>query len=298
MRKALFLLAAAAAFGLSPLAGELGPIGGSALLLALGVAFAFAASGALTSLAAAGGALGAFASAVLGGASPALGSAAAAGALGGAALTSLAFAERTSRVRGGQARLTHAGMALVAGAVAGAVAASYASAPAAVRGVAVLVAAVLAALPLLIDADDSIAHALDGAAEDVSEPARAYLREGAELRRAADEDLLDRKVKRQVRTTWASLLRLADARVRLERTRAAGKSSAVTSAGKEGSHAPAVIRVIDQRISEHVAALTRALTAVDAARAAEVSLDDTALRSVETVGESLDQVSRAIVDDV
>ena len=36
----------------------------------------------------------------------------------------------------------------------------------------------------------------------------------------------------------------------------------------------------------------------DAARAAEVSIDDAALRGAETMGESLEQVSRAIVEDV
>jgi len=44
--------------------------------------------------------------------------------------------------------------------------------------------------------------------------------------------------------------------------------------------------------------LARAYTAVDAARAAEASLDDAALRSVETVGESMESMSKAIMDEV
>jgi hypothetical protein len=54
--------------------------------------------------------------------------------------------------------------------------------------------------------------------------------------------------------------------------------------------------MVDTRIAEHVAALARAYTAVDAARAAELGLDDAALRNAEDIGESLEEVSRAIVD--
>src|SRR6185295_7228002 len=116
---------------------------------------------------------------------------------------------RSLRVRGQTARLVHAGAALGAGALAGALTSAYGSASPAVRGVAVVVAAVVVALPLLIDADDPIAHALDSAADDVAEPARASLREAAELRRTAGDDLLDRRSARQVRATWRALLRLA-----------------------------------------------------------------------------------------
>jgi hypothetical protein len=55
---------------------------------------------------------------------------------------------------------------------------------------------------------------------------------------------------------------------------------------------------VDERIGEHLAALSRAYTAAGAAHAAELSMDDTALRDVESAGESLEQVSRAIVDEV
>jgi hypothetical protein len=54
--------------------------------------------------------------------------------------------------------------------------------------------------------------------------------------------------------------------------------------------------MVDQRIGEHVTALTRAYTAIDTARAAEVGLDDAALRGVETVGDSLEEVSKAMVE--
>jgi hypothetical protein len=115
------------------------------------------------------------------------------------------------------------------------------------------------------------------------------LREAAELRRTVDEDLLDRKTARHAGGTWASLLRLAEARLRLARS---------PLARKESSPAEAVLKRVDERIADHVKALSRAYTAAGAAQAAEASLDDTALRSVENAGESLEQVSRAIVDEV
>jgi hypothetical protein len=183
---------------------------------------------------------------------------------------------------------------------------------------------VLLALPLLIDADDPLAHALDAASAETTGPAAASLREAAELRRAVDEDLLDPSTSRRVRETWTALLRLAEARVRLSRSPAARRRpppetppqplpreglGAEESGGRRGardpgrtqeapSHADAVIKKVDQRLGDHVAALARAYTAVDTARAAEASIDDAALREVESAGESLEQVSRAIVDEV
>jgi hypothetical protein len=260
------------------------------VLLALGIALAFSASGSFAALAAAGGALGAFASAVLAPASP---------AAGGAVLVGLAFAERTSRVRGRRERLLHIAAGVLGGALAGSLSTAYGSASLAVRGVAAVVAAVLVALPLFVEADDPVAHRLDGYAEDVSAPAKEALREGAELRRAADATLLDRGTARQVKRTWAALLRLAEARDRLERSVLA-KHRATLEAATNGpaARAAVVVKRVDERIAEHVSVLTRAYAAVDTARAAEASLDDAALRSVETVGESLESMSKAIVEDV
>jgi len=58
-----------------------------------------------------------------------------------------------------------------------------------------------------------------------------------------------------------------------------------------------VLRRVDERIGDHVKALSRAYTAAGAARAAEASLDDAALRSVETAGDSLEALSRAMVEE-
>lgn len=290
MKKLSLFAMAALAFAAAPYALRGGPVTGSLALLALGVGLALAASGSFAALAAAGGALGAFASGVLSPVSP---------AAGGAVLVGLAFAERTSRVRGTKERLLHIAAGLLAGALAGTLTHAYTSASTSVRIVAAVVAAVLVALPLFVEADDPVAHRLDAFADDVAEPARTALREGADLRRAADPSLLGRADARQVKRTWAALLRLAEARSRLERSVLA-KHRAVLEQAKDGpaARAAAVVKRVDERIAEHVSVLARAHAAVDTAHAAEASLDDAALRSVESVGESLETMTKAIVEEV
>jgi hypothetical protein len=282
MRKISLLIAAACAFGAAPYVNALGHVGGSLALLGLALVLAFCASGGIFALAAAFGAGGAFASVVLGSVSP---------AAAGAALVGLAFAERTMRVRGGTARLVHVGAALVGGALAGSLSNAYAFSSPAVRIVAVLVAGVLVALPLLVDADDPVAYTLEGTASLVPEPAKKALLDGADLRRNVRDVPLDTETTRHVRKTWSALLKLAEARVRLERTRA-------VRAGADPSTSPAaaVVAMVDAKIADHVTALSRAYTAADTVRAAELGLDDIALKNVETAGENLDEVSRAIVD--
>jgi hypothetical protein len=294
MRRIALLASAAALFGLAPLSARLGVVPGALTFLALAVLFACAASGGMSALAAAAGAAGAFASAVV---SPV------SAATGGAILVALAYAERTTRVRGRNAQVVHVGVALVAGALAGTLAGAYEGGALTLRVVSIVVASVLASLPLLVDADDLVAHALDAIAVSVDEPARAALREGAELRRNADAALLDRATSRIARRTWSSLVRLAEARLRLQRARAvrlarphAPGGTLLEGAARAASPADAVVTMVDARIAEHVSALARAYTAVDAARAAEIGLDDAALRNVESVGESLEEVSRAFID--
>lgn len=368
MKKASFVFAAVCAFAVLPFMAELGPFESSVAFVWLGVLLAVGASGSFQSLAFIGGALGAFGAGVLVSSSP---------ALAGAVWIGAAFAERTTRVRGASARAAHVVAAVLGGALAGGLSHAYASASVPLFAVAVVVSAVLSALPLLIDADDPVAHALDQYALLVSEPAKGALVAGAELRRGAQEVALDRTTANRVTTTWQSLLRLAEARVNLERTRPrsfvalAGKlegshaatelagppssarttgdpsstaktneppstspsdeppstssdeSSAIVSSpsgssppsstggepklsppssamsevrGSSGSAADAVRTMVDQRIAEHVGALARTYTAVDAARAANVGLDDTALKHVESMGDSFEEVSRALVE--
>jgi len=303
----LLFLSAAAAFGMGPLAGRLGPVVGSAALVLLGVALALTASGTTSALAATAGALGAFASGVLLTVSP---------AVAGAALVALCYAERTVRVRTPSARAVHVGIALVAGALAGAVTDHYLAAGLTVRVVVVIVAAVLVALPLLVEADDPLAHALGEIADEVGQPASSLLVEGADLCRAVDASMLDRPTAQQARKTWRALLRLAQARARLAQThrialpvvadredKPAGDDGGEvaepqgTSTSPRG-HGDAVLKRLDEKIAAHVAALARMYTAADEVKAAEASLDDQAMRSVETSGECLEEMSKAIVEEV
>jgi hypothetical protein len=299
LHRLTYLLAVAAAFGLAPLTSKLGVTAGAGALVCLGIALALAASSSMNATAVIGGSLGALSSGLVATVSP---------ALAGALLVSLCFAERTLRVQGRYGRVVHVALALAGGALAGLVTSTYATAELAVQAVAIVVAAVLAALPLLIEADDPRAHALDDLAEQVPEPPRGLLRQGAELCRTADESVLDPPLRDQVRKSWRKLLQLGHARARLVRSQlsAAGTLTALpvpaTAPGGATAAAPtqadAVAQRLDQQIAEHVAVLRRAFTAVDAAQAAELSLDDSALRNVQTTGESLEQVAEAIVEDV
>jgi len=277
LHRALVLVFAAAALVASPFATRLGPVAGSCLLVLTAVLLAFACSGTVNAVAAAAGAVGAFAGGVLIDVSP---------AVAGAALLALCYAERTLRVRTAGARAAHVTTALVAGALAGLMIDRYLGAGMTVAVVVVAVASVLASLPLLVDADDPLAHALDEIASQVSDPAASSLREGAELCRSVDATMLDRADAREARKTWRALLGLARTRARLERRRTGS------------AHGAAVMRRVDERIDQHVKALGRMYTAADEARAAEASLDDRSLRIVESAGETLEQVSKAIVEEV
>jgi MFS family permease len=276
MPRVAFFVASALLFGLVPFVGRLGPVIGSLALVAAAIAVAIAASGAPTAVGVASGALGAFGAGLLGTVSP---------FVAGAVLVCSFYAERTFRVRSVGARVAHLGVAAAAGGIAGVVMAAYSTAALPVLAVAVVVCSVLVGLPLLVDADDPLAHALTLASGDVPEPARAALREGADLRRHGREVPLDPETDARVRSTWRSLAKLAEARVRLARAPAAS-----------GSPAEAVVKMVDDKIRDHVIALSRAYTAVDTARAAQVGLDDAALKSVETVGESLEDVSKAMAE--
>jgi len=280
MKKVLFLGAAALTFAGAPFAERFGHVGGSLLLVTMGVLLAWAASESVNAMAAGFGAVGAFGGSVLGTVSP---------AIGAAVLAALVYAERTTRVREPGARVIHVGGALLGGALAGTVSAAYATAHFEVRAVAIVVAAVLVLLPLLIEADDPTAHALDAWSRQLAAvPAADVLRRGAELRRTVGDALLDRDAAQRVSQTWRSLLRLAEARSRLQRNAPTTEATDTTKA--------AVVEMLDHRISEHVSALTRAYTAVDTVHAATVGLDDAALRGVDTVGESLEETSQALVE--
>jgi hypothetical protein len=170
-----------------------------------------------------------------------------------------------------------------------------------------VVAAVLAAAPLLIEADDPTAHTLEALASSLREPSRGALLEGAELRRAAATGAVDPQMAKRVGASWASLVRLGEARAKLEqRARPVvvappplvTESAAEAPVGEPAKRSPAadVAAMLDRQIADHVAALTRAYAAADTVQAAKLGLDDQALRRAETVGESLEEVGRAIVE--
>lgn len=277
MRPLTLLAASALAFGLMPFTTRLGVVLGALATVLFGVLLAAAASFGPSAVAVASGALGAFASGVLSNQLP---------ALAGAVLLGMAFAERTLRVRDRNGRIVHVVVALGAGGLAGYLAMHYAGSDLLVRSVVIIVAAVLALAPLMIPADDPLAHALEELAHSLPVPAHDRLVAAAELRRGVDESLLDTASARDARDAWKNLLRLARARARL------------VSVKTPNDRAMAVVRRVDQRIGEHVESLTRMYTAADAASAVSVSLDDAALRSVETTRETLDEVSKAILEEV
>ena len=299
MRTASLLFASAALFAAWPIAARLGAIPGAAAFVALAVLLSLAASGGASAMTAALGALGAFAAGLV---SPG------ATIVGGALLLAGAYAERTMRVRGDGGtsraavlstlalRAMHLGLAVIAGALAGGLVESFGRSSIALRVVAVVVASVLASLPRIIEADDLVAHALEAVAREVDEPARRTLLTGADLRRHADDALLDRATSRTVRGTWRALARLADARLRVQRARVVRVAPPKSGDRDVPSPSDAVLAMLDTRIAEHIAALARAYAAVDTARAAELGLDDVALRTVESAGDALDHVSRAMID--
>lgn len=308
MKKVAFVVAAASLFVIAPIANRSGPVVSSVTLVWLGVLLAVCASGTTQSVAVASGAFGAFGSGILASVSP---------AAAGAVMIAAAFAERTTRIRSRTARAVHVLVALVGGALAGTLSTAFNGSSVPVMAVATLVAAVLSALPLLVEADDPVAHALDQAASSVGQPARSALVQGAELRRSAAEVPLDRATETRVRKTWQSLLRLAEARVRLERSRPKtlvriAEMSPVAVAAPQltlaleaplprslvhpTSAADAVLDMVDQRLTEHVTVLAKAYTAVDTARAAAIGLEDADLRTVDSLGDSLEEESRAMVE--
>jgi hypothetical protein len=264
-RKLGFLVAAAIVLGLGPVASKLGPVLGPAASVALAILLSCTASGTVCSFAVTAGAVGAFAAGVLEGTST---------AIAGTCLVLFAFAERTT----------------------GALSSAYGSSSPPVLGVSVLVGSVLMALPLLVEADDPIAHSLERTAMHVRHPASQSLREGAALRRLGDDTVLDPEVRRRGERTWKKLLKLAEARLRLERIRGAASRAKPSSETTNTSAAEVVLGMLDQAIADHVAALARAYTAVDTARAATIGLDNTAARGVDALGETLEDVTRALVD--
>jgi len=276
MSPALLLSTAACLFGALPYAGRSGPVLGAIVPVALAIAFAVAASGRVNGVAVMAGAVAALASSVAWGVLP---------ALGGALAVGLGYAERTLRVRSARAKGVHVGLALFAGGAAGTLAATYGASALVHRGVALLMCAVLATLPLLVAADDARVMTLESAAARLGPPIAGPLLDGVTLLRCGDTGLLDRETAANVERSWRSLERLIDARLAMH-----------AGATRRGDTAALVTAMVDRQITEHIASLTRAYAAVTTIGAAEAGLDDSALREVHARGEALDEQSRAIVE--
>ena len=274
MRPVLLLATAAALFAAFPQALRGGAIVAALLPVVLSVAFAMVVAGRPTGLCVLLGALAALAGSLAWPFAP---------GLGGAILLSLGYAERTTRIRTIRARTLHVILATASGATAGALSASYASSPLPVFSVATILCAVVALAPLLVVADDPRVAFLESAASRLGCPLAPALREATELLRASDVGVLDRETATQVASSWRSLQRLIEARLRLHGSPKSESAALVTS-------------MLDRQITDHVASLVRAVAAAASVGAAEAGLDDTAIRDVHLRGEVLEEQSRAMLE--
>jgi len=277
MLPVVLLVAAGGLWTSLPTAERLGPLVGTLLPILLCVALATAAAGRPTALATMVGALAAFVGSVAWTVLP---------ALGGAMILGIAYAERGSRVRTLRARAVHVGLSVLGGAAAGALTAAYADGLVLYRGVAVVMSSVLSLMPLFIAADDPRVRLLEGAARRLGSPLETPLLEGVELLRCGDPSLLDRETSKNLKKSWTSLERLLEARLAM----LGGPSP------RKSETAAMVTAMLDRQITEHVATLTRAYAAVTTMGAAEVGIDDSAVREAHARGEALDEQSRAIVE--
>ena len=280
MHRAAFFLLAIPLFFLPNLFLSTGHLIGSLLFLGFGVGIGITASGYRGSLPIAGGALAALFAGALGGG--ALGVAHA--SLAAAVFFALVYAERTLRIRSNTGKAVHLALALGGGALAGMIAESYTAAAFAVHAIASLVAVAVVGLPLLVDADDHVAHNLATLGFGLDEPAKAGLVKAANLRRAAADVPLDGNTKTDVERTFRSLERLGEARLKLQ-------ESARTSETAKG-----VLGMLDTKIVQHVSALEKALTATMAVRAAEAAKDDGAAANVEAKGSGLEEATKLLAE--
>jgi hypothetical protein len=272
MKLWLYLAASAATFaGLGKLA-LLDVVPSALVQVAFGVLMAVFASGALTTLSVAGGALGALAFGALAPVSP---------ALGGAAFLACVFFERTTRIAQARSRSLHLGLAILGGALAAQASVAFAGVAIATLSVALLVSAALTALPFFVDCDDPITHKLSVAAKMLKGDLAKELGEAAELRRQTMLLPLEASSKDTVESSWSALATLVEGRMLATRS---GESDLLQSI-----HAKT-----EEKILEVIRNLRRTLTVSAKVRAAEPhEHDDVAVR-LEATGDSLEEVGRAM----
>lgn len=276
LKRMSFVVMVAVVLGATASLDRLSPIPSALLLVASTVLLACSASGGFSWATVSFAAVGAFAGAALRGTS-----AAAAGAI---VLVSV-FVERTLRVRGGIGRTVHLGAALLTGGAAMFITETFRVRDPSLFCVAIAVGTALCALPLLIDADDAMAAELDRVSKVVPNPAAEELRAAAQMRRRVKDVVMDADVAKNVEGTFETLLRLAEARVRIQRV-----------SEVDGDSGRKVAALVDGKIALCATAIRKAFAASDAVRAYATARDDQELHALSAKSESIEEVSRTLLE--
>lgn len=204
-------------------------------------------------------------------------------ALGGGAFVLLASAPRALRIEGRRALGAHGALAFVGGALAATVGARYgADASLAVRAASLVVAGLIAALPLAVTAEDPIAHALASVAAELTGDVSAALSRAAALRRRTVDGEVLRQLPEEtlarIDAGWKSLQRTAIRRAALGAELAAGAA------------------VIDRRIAAHVDVLERIHAAASERLARTLGLEDPGLAAAKLEREGIEAEVRALAE--
>lgn len=276
LKRLSFVALTALVLGATASFDRLAAIPSAGLLVASAVLLACAASGAFNWATVSMGAIGAFAGAALRTTSF---------AASGAVILVCVFAERTLRVRGGVGRAVHVGMALLGGGAAMFLAGSFGARDASLFGVAIAVGTALSALPLLIDADDPVAAELDRISKIVPESVARELRSAAQMRRHGKDVTMDADVAKNVDGTFDTLLRLAEARVRVQR-----------ASEVDGESGKKVAALVDGKIVLCAAAIRKAFAASDTVQAYATARDDQELHALSAKSESIEEASRTLLE--
>jgi hypothetical protein len=254
-RLALFLAAAVAAL-LALLVAPTSLPGLFAPLVA-SVALALAASAHLDALPLAAGALGSLTSVALLRLAPTGDTSVAAA---GATLLAAAFLERTARVEGAPRRLAHLALAATSGALAALIFARHGAAAPLPRTAALVMGGALLTAPLLIPAEDPVAHLLSLAAGRLKGPTSPLLRGAAELRRWSLRPSASAPSSRRIDARWSALVALVHERLALPQPPSAAPGApdsyrdTPTDEGPEARQA----RRLDEQIADACAALRQA----------------------------------------
>jgi len=274
MRGVLLLVTACAMFAVLPYTARGDVVSGTLLPVVLAIALAIAVAGRVSGASVMAGAVAALTGSLAWGLVP---------CFGGALVLTLAYLERTLRVRSLPARAVHVALATAGGGSAGMLSASYAHASPVLFGVALALCGVLCAAPLLVAADERRVVILEAAARRLGPPLALALREAADLLRSWDALVVDAETAAQMATSWRSLERVIEGRLRLVGSPRTESGALVTG-------------MLDRQIAEHIASLLRAVAASTMVGAAEAGLDDRAMRDVHARGEVLEEQSRAMVE--